>query len=576
MSEWIASGETVVGISISRRGRGLPDGRILGGQMRKLEIKSVEEAETEAGGLVPALSRALAAVTVLDGTVTTSEYLCLVEAANALADQSDDPAMPAAIALRALAAPEGLEIALRRLRDAAQGLEEEVRRAGFEVALPLLRVSGDDAQDTAARFAAALGLEVDVDALDIPEPVRNRRRTAKPSRFSRLVNRREDERLLAILAVAQAHGHTTLARAVGEQLAEGNTNLDALRSAIADLSPRIEAQIERLSAQRETLGPQRQLAEILSLSVTANVRQIEQRLAAMIRRIDFQKETFREDVRTFLDDPANGVDLVVRELMFQDDPLDRDIWDSFANSSHGRAVQLRYGELQRRYESQITLLKEELMQFREELIANRTTFMKTIDPKRSANLVPPAAVGSAVDAEPMHTRPFGRNTTPTIRRESWFGQNVPRIFEFGDLLANVVLVLGALVIAIGAYEVLLEALTLQDLLPQGLTLAAALGVPMLLAGLYKWLASPEKRRVRAARRRRSRILSRLDGLMADTVATHDRILDGVVEEFFVAAEQCLTPLVHATQRTLDVTVLQDRWIDRAARATRDSLKVLSA
>lgn len=566
----------MVGISISRRSRGSLDGHFLGGQMRKLAIKSVEEAEFEAGGLVPALSRALAAVTVLDGTVTTSEYLCLVEAANALADQSDDPAMPAAIALRALAAPEGLETALRRLREAALGLEEEVRRAGFEVALPLLRVSGDDARDTAERFATALGLEVDVETLDIPAPVRIRRRGPKPGPFSRLVNRREDERLLAILAVAQAHGHTALARSVGEQLAEGNTNLAALRASIADLSPRIEAQVERLTAQREALGPQRQLAEILSLSITANVRQIEQRLAAMIRRIDFQKETFREDVRTFLDDPANGVDLVVRELMFQDDPLDRDIWDSFANSSHGRSVQLRYGELQRRYESQITLLKEELMQFREELIANRTTFMKTIDPKRSASLAPPPAVGTAVDPEPMHTRPFGRNTTPTVRRESWLGQNVPRIFEFGDLLANVVLVLGALVIGIGAYEVLLEALTLQDLLPQGLTLAAALGVPMLLAGLYKWLASPEKRRVRAARRRRARILSRLDGLMADTVATHDRILDGVVEEFFVAAEQCLAPLVHSTQRTLDVTVLQDRWIDRSTRATRDSLKVLSA
>lgn len=566
----------MVGISISRRGRGSLDGHFLGGQMRKLAIKSVEEAEFEAGGLVPALSRALAAVTVLDGTVTTSEYLCLVEAANALADQSDDPAMPAAIALRALAAPEGLDTALRRLREAALGLEEEVRRGGFEVALPLLRVSGDDARDTADRFASALGLEVDVETLDIPAPVRIRRRGPKPGPFSRLVNRREDERLLAILAVAQAHGHTALARSVGEQLAEGNTNLAALRASIADLSPRIEAQVERLSAQREALGPQRQLAEILSLSITANVRQIEQRLAAMIRRIDFQKETFREDVRTFLDDPANGVDLVVRELMFQDDPLDRDIWDSFANSSHGRSVQLRYGELQRRYESQITLLKEELMQFREELISNRTTFMKTIDPKRSASLAPPPAVGTAVDAEPMHTRPFGRNTTPTVRRESWLGQNVPRIFEFGDLLANVVLVLGALVIGIGAYEVLLEALTLQDLLPQGLTLAAALGVPMLLAGLYKWLASPEKRRVRAARRRRARILSRLDGLMADTVATHDRILDGVVEEFFVAAEQCLAPLVHSTQRTLDVTVLQDRWIDRSTRATRDSLKALSA
>jgi len=543
--------------------------------MRKLVIKNVEEVDAEAVGVIPALARALAALVMQDGTVTTSKYLRLIEVASALGEGGDDPALPAAIALRALAAPDGLEIALRRLSEAARGEEDEARRAAFERILPLLRVSGDAARENAIRFAEALGVAIEVETLGLPAAVRVRRPARRASPFSRLTVRQEDDRLLAILAVAQAHGHDRLAQAIGAQLAAGSADLTALRAACAGLAPRIEDEMTRLAAQQEALGPRHQLAEVLCQVIAANVRQIEQRLAAMIRRIDFQKETFREDVRTFLDDPINGVELVVREMMTQDDPLDRDIWECFANTTHGRGVQLRYGELQRRYEVQIALLKEELMQFREELIANRATFLQTIDPSRSTPLAAPAAAATVAEGEAIYPRPFGRNTAPSVRRETWLGLHLTRAFEIGDLIANGVVIVGGVVAASGVIGVLGEMVSLEEVLANALPIAAGFGVPLLLAGVYKWQASPEKRRLRSARRRRARILSRLDQLMADTVATHDRILDEVVEEFFATAEQCLTPLVHATRRTLDITVLQERWLDRSVRATRDSVKLLS-
>ena len=543
--------------------------------MRKLVIRNVEEVEAEAAGMVPALARALAAVTVQDGTVTTAKYLQLIEVANALGEGCEDPALPAAIALRALAAPDGLEIALRRLAEAARAEEDEPRRVAFARILPLLRVSGDAARDNAARFAEALGLAVEIDGLGLPASVRVRRPARRASLFGRITAHQEDERLLALLAVAQAHGHAKLAQAVGSQLAEGGADLGALRAACTGLLPRIEEEVARLAAERDGLGTRRQLAEILCQVIGANVRQIEQRLAAMIRRIDFQKETFREDVRTFLDDPINGVEMVVREMMVQDDPLDRDIWECFANTPHGRGVQLRYGELQRRYEAQIALLKEELMQFREELIANRVEFLKTIDPARTVTLAPPAPTPSTTEGESLYPRPFGRATQPTVRREGWLALHIGRMFEIADMISSGVLGIGGALAAIGAVAVLAESITVEQLAENGVTLAAGYGVPMLLALLYKWQASPDKRRMRNARRRRVRILARLDLLMADTVVTHDRILDGVVEEFFATAEQCLTPVVHATRRTLDLTLLQDRWLDRAIRTTRDSVKLLS-
>ena len=543
--------------------------------MRKLVIKNVEEVEAEAVGLVPALARVLAAVVIQDGSVTTTEYLQLIEVATALGEGIEDPAMPAAIALRALAGAEGLEIALRRLAEAARDQEEEVRRAAFERVLPLLRISGDSARENAARLAEALGLVIDLDGLGLPQAVRVLRPPARRRLpFARVAAYQEDERLLAILAVAQAHGHTHLVQAVGAQLAEGNADLAALRAACAGLAPRLEAEMTRLAAQQEGFGPRRHLAEILCQVIGANVRQIEQRLGAMIRRIDFQKETFREDVRTFLDDPINGVELVVREMVTQDDPLDRDIWECFANTTHGRGVQLRYGELQRRYEAQLALLKEELMQFREELIANRATFLKTIDPSRTTNLAAPSAVSAAAEGEAIYPRPFGRSTVPSVRRETWLGLHLARMLEIGDLVANGVLVFGGLIVAGGAIGLLGEVLSLEEVLTNAVALGIGFAGPLLLASLYKWQVSPEKRRIRNARRRRVRILARLDLLMADTVATHDRLLDGVVEEFFITAEQCLSPLVHATQRTLDVVVLQDRWLDRSVRATRESVRPL--
>jgi len=544
--------------------------------MRKLEIRNVEDVDREASGLVAAMARTLAAIAMLDGTLTTTEYRALVEAAGRLADRADDPSMPSTIALRALADPDGLDGALRRLGDAARGEEEETRRAFFDVALPLIRVSGDEARTTATRLAQALAIDVAVEYLDLPAPARRPRRAERRGPFGRLVSHgsSEDERLLVLLAIARAHGHTALARAVGEQLAEGRADLAALRTHCAELAPRIAEQAALVARDLEALAPRRTLAEILSQAIASNVRQIEQRLAAMIRRIDFQKEMFREDVRTFLDDPANGVEAVVRELMAQDDPLDRDIWDSFANTEHGRAVQLRYCDLQRRYEVHITLLREELLLFREELTSNRAAFLKTIDPNRSTLLAAPKTVPEA-QTDGVFSRPFGRGAVQ-IRRDHWLHIGVGRILDLGDLFASGALILGALVLTGTGLFLLGGWLTPEGLIAEGLPYAAVTAGLALLGGLYKWLASPEKRRVRIMRRRRSRILAGLDAMMADTVTTHDSILDGVVEEFFATAEQFLAPLVHATQRTLDLAVLEERWIERSVRVTRESLRSLTA
>lgn len=92
---------------------------------RRLSIRDVEEVERAEGGFPAALLRVLAAVAGKDGEVSTSEYACLVKAANAMAEGAPDPSLPTAVAMRALSEPESLDKALTALREAAKGKDKE-------------------------------------------------------------------------------------------------------------------------------------------------------------------------------------------------------------------------------------------------------------------------------------------------------------------------------------------------------------------------------------------------------------------------------------------------------------------
>lgn len=512
---------------------------------RKLAIRDVEEVEREEGGFPAALLRALAAVAGKDGGMSTSEYACLVEATNAMAEGVPDPSLPTAVAMRGLSAPEGLDKALKALRDAAKGVDSEARRLALDAAAPLLRLQGDEAEGLFALFAKALDVRCEPAAFGISPPMRPRGMLDKAaSSIGRLLGHREDERLAGMLTVAQVHGHAALAKAIGDRIASGGSDSADLRRMCEELSARILRDVEELARQREALSQRRELAELLHQATSASVRQVEQRLAAVIRRVEFQKRAFREDVRTFVEDAANEVELVMRERMRTDDWLDQDVWENFAKTQHGRAVQLRHGGLKRRYEEQVELLKEELMQFREELVSTRSAFMSSVDHKQFSRLVPPPSLGA-------------------------------RFFGAADTVANHTLLTTGLAAAGGAAAVAVGAVSMAALAPIAAPLSVGVFAPMAVAGLYKWISDPVRRREKEMRAKRKAIERGIESMMAETLALHDAVLDGIVDEFFSASERCLTPLVHVARRTLDITSLQDRWMGRSIRLTSESARLLS-
>jgi hypothetical protein len=296
-----------------------------------------------------------------------------------------------------------------------------------------------------------------------------------------------------------------------------------------------------LLRQRTALSRQREVVELLNQSTSATVRQVEQRLAALVKRAEWQKQAFRDDVQAFIEDAANDLELVMHDRMRTDDWLDKNVWENFAISQHGRAVQVRYAQLQRRYEQQIDLLKEELMLFREELMSTRSQFLDSIDHKQFGRLVPP----------------------PSLRA---------RVLGSVDNLANGTLVTTGLAAAGGAAAVALGAVSIAAI---AAPLSAVVFGPMAVAGLWKWVSSPDKRKDREIRNKRKEIEAGLEDMMSETVSSHDKMLEGLIDEFFIAAETCLTPLVHSAQRTLDIVILQDRLIENSVRHTRDGIRLIT-
>jgi len=249
---------------------------------RRLAIRDVEEVERDEGGFPAALLRALAAVAGKDGDVTTSEYACLVEAANAMAETASDPSLPTAVAMRALSEPEGLDKALKALKEAAKATDREARRSALDVAVPLLRLQGDAGEGLFGMFAKALDVQCAPAAAGVAPPVRPRGMLDKAaSSLGKLLGRREDERLIGMLEVAQAHGHAALAKALGERIAAGRTDVAELRAMCDELSAAILRDVEELARQREALSQRRELVELLHQATSANVRLVAQRLAAV-------------------------------------------------------------------------------------------------------------------------------------------------------------------------------------------------------------------------------------------------------------------------------------------------------
>ena len=512
--------------------------------MRKLVIPSVEEAERAASGFVPAFSRVLASIATSDGPLTTLKYNCLIEAANWLASEYEESTLPTAIIMRSLESPANFQSALKRLKTETEAVPEETKNTALEIARPLISLQGEKASDLMSELCEAFDISVDDE-----RPVNGFDPTAlRPRGFFDSIKRKiwkRDDRFNMLMVMANAYDQVEVAKEICEILiSKESVDLSQIRQKCRELVSLIQADATELMNQRVTLAKTMELADRLCEVASANYRQIEQRLAALHKRVEHEKECFNEDVKDFIEDSTNEVEFVMRDRMRTDDWLDEYVWESFAKSQHGRLLQVRYGKLKNRYERQIELLKEELMIFRDELTISRPSLLSSINHKEFARLVSPAT---------LRARFMGGVDKLTNRT----------LFATG---------IGAGSVAAAAHFVPAAAAVI---LPIAGPLSAVIFAPMAIAGLYKMISNPNKRKEREMRDKRKEIEAGLEEMMRGALETHNNTLNAIVDEFYKAAEWYLAPLMHSSKRAIDIVQLQDRWIQESVKNTIGVLKSLT-
>jgi hypothetical protein len=268
---------------------------------------------------------------------------------------------------------------------------------------------------------------------------------------------------------------------------------------------------------------------------------VTQRLQALERSVELQKQEFEEDIEDFISNAVNEITLGLHDRSQRNDWLKESIWKTFAKNQHGRALQARYERLKRRHERRAELLEKELMLFQSEILASRPQLLRNIDQKEFVELLLP---------------PLSRT----------------QIMTSVDQAANLTILTTGLAGA-GSLAMLVTGLATLTA-PIAVPVSAAIIAPMAVACLYKAFSNPEERKQRLIHDKVQEIEDGVRKIMQGIKEKHTAALDDFVTDFYNAAEWYLIPLVHSSSRALDIVRLQERLIEQSVDNTIGSLESL--
>ena len=443
-------------------------------------------------GIISSYIQTIAAIARADGSVTLPEFSALSDIARRLAEQSATPAVTAVQALSALEETITVSAALNALSKEAKNADRSTREELLKLAMPMLRVQGFEARETASRLAKALGLTFTAaEAHQLPEPD-NRGIVGNLTHQTKQLFRR-GEAVDDVIPVASAWGETDL---IGKIRAykDGSIPREELHAAVQAFNARIVGAIADYRQQAMIA----RAADTAALGLISNAEklrdQINQRLALIEKRLLVERERFDWDCKNVIHDAGNVIALEIEQRLRTDKWKDAQVWENIAKTQVGKEIQIRLSELKRRYEESVFLLKEDLRIFQNELRLTHVTIMDEHHRRDLGKLMPPMRLGT-------------------------------KVLNATDSAANATLVGGSVATAgaAGAAYFLGVGVILPLITPALPFVAGALGV----AGLYKWMASPSKRKAEEIEHKRQGIEEALEGMLAEVATTLHKNLDQI-------------------------------------------------
>lgn len=470
-----------------------------------IEPRTLEQHLAEDESFSSAYLKVIGAIAASDGIVSLAEYAVV----NDLVKHSDESAVASVALLKALDHPIPIKAALSILKTASKGIENVNRDAAFQAAIPLLQLQGFNGHDLAKQLAAALEYPLQKsDLLGLPSE------TDRKSFFAKMVNKStqlfkgKENRDLADMCLSVTNDASICQSVVDYE--KGLINGDELRlrftTACAEASKKIEFFRDQL-----------QIAEFASTATTAYFKtarelkhQVVQRMSVMEARINFERETFSEDIDYIVHDAGNAFEVEVTERLKTDQWKKTSVWESIGRTTFAKELENRVKRVVTRRQEMLGLIKEDLRLFQEEMRITRISILRQQHHTRFVSLMPTLRTGT-------------------------------KVINGLDSAASVTLAAGG-VTAAGAGAVVYF-LGAAAALPVILPALPFVAVPVLLAALLKWFSDPAARKDGEVRHKRDAFENKLRENLLIAQLSFNSQLDQVAIDFQKSAVQMIQPIM---------------------------------
>lgn len=480
--------------------------------------------------------RALGAIASSDNVISLAEYAAL----NDVVRLSEESALAGVMLLHSLEHPTQLKDAFAALKKSSVQLDKGLRKRAFEATRALLKLQGHGGRSLARQLGSALALEdfdlhlddfaSDEDQTFLNKVVRGSLRMVKGNELRNLAER-----------CVKLSGDIDVAQQIIEY-ENGKISVEELRSKISVVCNQVAKSIDDFEEKLEDSELSVKSAQGFLETALQFKKQVGQRLAMVDARLNFERETFSEDIDEAVHDAGNSVELEISNRLKTDQWKSTKVWESIGTTTFAKELERRIGRITTRREEVLKLMKEDLRLFQEEMKVSRISILQRHHHSHFAKLM------------------------PTLRPTT-------RVINAIDDTASATLTLGTLSAAgAGAAMYFLGA---GVVLPIIAPVAPFVGGAMLLAGVFKWMTDSSQRKDGEIGHKREAFEKELRSKLDEAQINFNKQLDEVASEFMQTSINIVQPILLEAQAADRLASLQVKMAQRLISSSRKELGKLT-
>jgi tellurite resistance protein len=466
-----------------------------------VETHTLEHHLSTDESFASAYLRVIGAIASSNGLASLAEYSIL----NEIAESGDASAVASITVLTALEGQPSLTLLLAQLKNASKNVALDLRRLAFDKAHPLLKLQGYQSRNLAEKLAAALDYHPDQSRLS--EFLDGSLWNKTLRLFKGTTNRNLAEMSLTLTR------DNRISRCVAD-FDTGILTSDKFRDQIRAV---LIATLADINQQIQSFEDQLKVIEFAANATSVNLdlakalqAQVVQRMAAVVDRLNFERDTFDMDLESLIYDAGNAVTLEVTDRLKTDKWKDRRVWEGIRRTIYATELERRINIVVTRREEMLRLINEDLRVFKEELRSSRISILQQ-----------------------QHHNGL-RHLVPTLRVRT-------RLINTVNTGATVILATGATAVAgAGAATFFLG---LAVVTPVILPVMPFVAVPIAVAAVIKWISDSEGRKDGEIAHKREEFEKALREQLLLVRDEYRQQLSAVVANFEITATQMIQPIM---------------------------------